>query len=67
MSKNKKVRLRTLKASAIAFDYGSISCVVRNASVSEACLEGTSPLAIPDTLAPLLESDQIKRQRHVPG
>jgi hypothetical protein len=34
MSENREnVRLRTLKAGVIAFDKGSISCVVRNVSV----------------------------------
>ena len=66
MSENRQnVRLRTLKAGVIAFDRGSISCIVRNISVSGACLEVTSPLGIPDTFRLLVESDQIKRQCHV--
>jgi hypothetical protein len=66
MSENRKnVRLRTLKAGVIAFDRGSISCVVRNVSVSGACLEVASPLGIPDAFTLLIECDHIKRQCHV--
>jgi hypothetical protein len=61
----KNVRLRTLKAGVIAFDKGSISCIVRNVSVSGACLEVASPLGIPDTFTLLIESDHIKRSCHV--
>ena len=42
---------------AIAFDRGSISCVVRNVSVSGACLGVASPFGIPDTFTLLIESD----------
>jgi hypothetical protein len=66
VSENRKnMRLRTLKAGVIAFDKGSISCIVRNVSVSGACLEVTSPLGIPDAFTLLIESDHIKRQCHV--
>ena len=66
MSENRKtVRLRTLKAGVIAFDRGSISCVVRNVSASGACLEVTSLLGVPDTFTLLMESDQIRQQCHV--
>jgi PilZ domain len=66
VSENRKnVRLRTLKAGVIAFDQGTISCVVRNISVSGACLEVASPMGIPDSFTLLMESDHIKRQCHV--
>ena len=66
MSESRKtVRLRTLKAGLIAFDRSSISCVVRNVSVSGACLEVTSPFGVPDTFTLQIESDQIKQQCHV--
>ena len=66
VSENRKnVRLRTLKAGVIAFDQGTISCIVRNVSVSGACLEVAGPLGIPDTFTLLIECDHIKRQCHV--
>ena len=66
MSENRKnVRLRTLKAGVIAFEKGSISCIVRNVSVSGACLEVASPLGIPDTFTLLIESDHVKRHCRV--
>jgi hypothetical protein len=63
--KRKNVRLRTLKAGVIAFDRGTISCLVRNVSISGACLEVASPIGIPDTFVLLMENDHIKRQCHV--
>ena len=63
--KRKNVRLRTLKAGVIAFDKGTISCLVRNVSISGACLEVASPVGIPDSFTLLMESDHIKRQCHV--
>jgi hypothetical protein len=63
--KRKNVRLRTLKAGVIAFDKGTISCLVRNVSISGACLEVASPIGIPDTFVLLMENDHIKRQCHV--
>jgi PilZ domain-containing protein len=63
--KRKNVRLRTLKAGVIAFDKSTISCLVRNVSVSGACLEVASPIGIQDTFTLLMESDHIKRQCHV--
>jgi hypothetical protein len=66
VSENRKnVRLRTLKAGVIAFDQGTISCIVRNVSVSGACLEVASPMGIPNSFTLLMESDHIKRQCHV--
>lgn len=61
----KNVRLRTLKPGVIAFDKGTISCIVRNVSVSGACLEVASPIGIPDAFMLLMEHDQIKRHCHV--
>jgi PilZ domain len=63
--KRKNVRLRTLKTRLIAFDKGTISCLVRNVSISGACIEVASPVGIPDTFTLLIESDHIKRQCHV--
>jgi hypothetical protein len=63
--KRKNVRLRTLKAGVIAFDKGTISCLVRNVSISGACLEVASPIGIPDTFVLLMENDHIKRECHV--
>jgi len=66
VSENRKnVRLRTLKAGVIAFDQGTISCIVRNVSVSGACLEVASPMGIPNSFTLLMESNHIKRQCHV--
>jgi hypothetical protein len=44
---------------------GTISCLVRNVSISGACLEVASPVGIPDTFMLLMESDHIKRQCQV--
>jgi hypothetical protein len=61
----KNVRLRTLKTGVMAFDKSTISCVVRNVSVSGACLEVASPIGIPNAFSLLIESDHIRRPCHV--
>ena len=58
----KHVRLRALKAAKIAFDRAAvIDCLVRNQSVSGACLEVVSPVGIPDRFNLVFESDRITR------
>jgi hypothetical protein len=61
----KNVRLRTLKTGVIAFDKGTISCIVCNVSVSGVGLEFASPIGIPNTFTLLIESDQIRRPCHI--
>lgn len=48
-------RHRVLKAAAISFGGGAISCTVRNISTSGASLEVASPIGIPDSIVLELE------------
>lgn len=59
-------RNRTLKAAKIALDHGgSIDCLVRNLSVSGACLEVVSPIGIPVAFTLVLDDSSINRPCHV--
>lgn len=51
-------RRRVLKAAAISFGGGAISCTVRNISDNGASLEVVSPIGIPDSIVLELEGDR---------
>src|SRR6516164_10103726 len=61
-----KTRLRTLKSGLIVSDGGrAISCVVRNFSLSGACLEVSSVMRIPNAFTLRFEHDHVRRKCRV--
>jgi hypothetical protein len=61
LEKRKNPRLRTLKAGLIAIDSGTISCVIRNISITGACPEVASSIGIPNEFTLMIENDDIRQ------
>ncbi|MGH6712973.1 MAG: PilZ domain-containing protein [Bradyrhizobium sp.] len=60
--KRQTARQRTLKAGAIEFNGGGISCTLRNLSKAGAALEVVSPLGIPQKFNLFIEADNARRK-----
>ena len=59
-------RHRTLKGGSILFGFAAaIDCVIRNLSVTGACLEVDSSVGIPDDFTLLIKPEHLKRNCRV--